>query len=73
MSEQEREAHTEDLALDAEESESVIGGQTTPREVARGEHEIARLEKEGFVQESCTVEGTMMFNPHTKTHRLVKL
>jgi hypothetical protein len=70
MTEQEQAAHTEDLPLEGDESGSVVGGSVSP--AVRAEREIAKLEKEGFVQDTCTREGTRMVNPHTGKHITVK-
>jgi hypothetical protein len=34
--------------------------------------EIHKLESQGYVEQACTTKGTMMFNPKTKKHTLVK-
>jgi hypothetical protein len=73
MSEQQPTAHTEDLPLDAAESESIVGGHSSPTQAELGEREIAKLEKEGFIEAACTVDGMVMFNPHTKRRVTVRL
>jgi hypothetical protein len=73
MAEQERTAHTEDLPLEGTEAESIVGGHMSPTQISRADQEIARLEKEGYVQDACTVEGTLMVNPHTHKSVTVRL
>jgi hypothetical protein len=56
----------EDLSLDGSEAELIVGG------ASQMQAEIHKLESEGYVEEACTTKGTMMFNPRTKKHKLVK-
>lgn len=58
-------AHTEDLPVEAAESEAIIGGHSTPATRQHAEHEIAQLTKEGYVEDLCTAKGITMVNPHT--------
>jgi len=65
MTDQEDNAHTDDLPLESAESEAIVGGHTSPAAVRKAEQEIMKLEKQGYVQEACEVDGTLMVNPHT--------
>jgi hypothetical protein len=62
-------AHTEDLALDAEQAEEVVGGRNRFQEA---QHEIDSLLKSGWEEESCTPHGTLMKNTHTGQTKLIK-
>jgi hypothetical protein len=66
MSEQEITGGAEDLDLEGSEADAVVGGRSTPQ--AQMQH----LMHQGYVEESCTTEGWMMFNPKTGKHKLVK-
>jgi hypothetical protein len=61
-------AHTEDLALEADQADAVVGG----RSFADAEREMKQLEGEGYVAQECTPEGTLMVNPHTHHKKLVR-
>lgn len=56
----------DDLSLDGAEAEMVVGGAT------QMQTEIRHLVAAGYVEEACTTRGTMMFNPKTKKHKLVR-
>lgn len=72
MTGQEPNAHSDDLPLEGSESEAVVGGQVSRAAIARADREIARLEKEGYIQDACTVDGTLMYNPHTRLKKMVR-
>lgn len=61
---------TEDLQLEASEAEAVVGGHVSPGQF---EAEIRKLESEGYIEESCIVGGTVMYNPKTKQRKTVKV
>ena len=73
MSDDENVAHTEDLPLEDSESESVVGGRAAvsseDQRVYTMEEETFRLESQGYVEQACTVEGTLFVNPKTN-HRV---
>jgi hypothetical protein len=62
----EHETTAEDLDLDGTEADAVVGGHSNP------DSEIRHLAREGYVEQACTSEGTVMYNPKTKHHTLVK-
>ena len=65
MSESENQI-AEDLSLDGSEAELVVGGRSEMQA------EMHRLESQGYIEEACTTKGTLMFNPKTKKHKMVK-
>ena len=67
MSEKEDTKVAEDLSLDSADAEAVVGGRTS-----RVASQIHHLEGQGYVEELCTHEGIVMFNPTTRKHKTVK-
>jgi hypothetical protein len=75
MSEKENITEAEDLALEGQEGDDVVGGHVS---LEAGdirsydyETEYARLQSQGFVEESCTTQGALMVNQHGQK-RLLK-
>jgi hypothetical protein len=66
----------EDLDLEASDAASVVGGRAAmdPAQQARYtvQSELARLRADGYVEEYCTTEGTLLVNHKTKHRRMVK-
>jgi hypothetical protein len=66
----------EDLDLDPSDAASVVGGSVNidPAQHAAYsvDSELARLRADGYVEEGCTPEGTMLINHKTKHRKMVK-
>jgi hypothetical protein len=76
MSDKENINEAEDLALEGSEGDDVVGGHvlldsTDVREY-NYETEYARLQSQGFVEESCTTQGALMVNQQTGQKRTLK-
>jgi hypothetical protein len=66
----------EDLDLDPSDAASVVGGRVNVEPSQQGAYsvdsELARLRADGYVEEACTPEGTLLFNQKTKHRTMVK-
>jgi hypothetical protein len=69
-------AEAEDLTLEGAEGENVVGGhvQLDAQDVRTYDYqtEFARLSSIGFVEESCTTEGSLMVNAKTGQRTTLK-
>jgi hypothetical protein len=66
MTDSEFTSGAEDLDLEGTEADAVVGGRSTPQ--AQMQH----LMREGYVEESCTTDGWVMYNPKTRKHKTIK-
>jgi hypothetical protein len=77
MIEKDNITEAEDLALEGTEGDAVVGGHVlldsgTELREYNYETEYARLQSQGFVEESCTTNGALMVNQQTGQKRLLK-
>jgi hypothetical protein len=63
------EHEAEDLELEGMEADAIIGGHGSPPPNT----EIETLALEGYIEQACTTEGTVLYNPKTKQRKLVKV
>jgi hypothetical protein len=66
----------EDLDLEASDADAVVGGRAQMDAAQRGgfsvQSELARLRADGYVEEACTPEGTLLVNHKTNHKTMVK-
>ena len=73
MSEDKNPAAADDLDVESSEAASVAGGRTSNMDASQGiEMEMFRLVDQGYVEEGCTTEGTVMVHPKTNHKVTIK-